>query len=102
MRIELVAKEMSQKYNESELKWVLVLKRLEQQGYDLTHKSLVIDSPVQDKRCPRCLRKIDSNDNQEKHLINGVEYCSYCTLSILMKRKPNREIINGVENFSTH
>ena len=33
MEIEKIAKEMANSYKESELKWILVLKRLEKKGY---------------------------------------------------------------------
>ena len=33
MEIEKIAKEMANSYKENELKWILVLKRLEKKGY---------------------------------------------------------------------
>lgn len=38
IKIELIAKEMARKYKEDELKWILVLKRLEKQGYSIELK----------------------------------------------------------------
>lgn len=35
MEIEKIAKEMANSYKESELKWILVLKRLEKKGYNV-------------------------------------------------------------------
>ena len=39
MNLVTVAKQMAHKYNEEELKWVLVLKRLERNGYTLIRKN---------------------------------------------------------------
>ena len=68
-RIEMIAEQMATKYKDSKCKWLLILKRLETEGYKIVkiHFS---------SKCSRC-QKIYSL-NQLLTDSDGKQYCYYC------------------------
>ena len=87
MNLTTIAKEMSAKYKEDELKWLLVLKRLEFNGYDI----IKTFTPKEQKTsfvCSNCGKELKPDNYGLISEFEGKLICPNCQLKILFNRKP--------------
>lgn len=88
MQIYDIAKEMANKYEEKDLKWFLVLKRLECQGYMVIKKEDAIvtrDSSDEKHICTCCKKEIvPYHDGILEY--HGEPYCHHCAFKLMLER----------------
>ena len=79
MDIQMIAKQMSEKYEEDRFKWTLMLKRLEFNGYEVIKK----EEPK--IVCQKCGREIiPSNGKITEH--QGKPICYHCSFNLLFEK----------------
>ena len=99
MNIEAIAQQMAQKYKEDELRWILVLKRLELNGYEIISKGR--DS-MKAKICDRCNSFYNIGGEEDKYRITRVSQTeSRYSKSVDLCPLCQRELQQWFEKFKT-
>lgn len=88
MKIETFAKNMAEKYKDSETKWLLDLKRLQIEGYSIipTRDTMVTrEDGIQKIFCSGCGREVIPHNGKilEYH---GKTYCHHCIFRMVVER----------------
>ena len=89
--IEQIAKKMSQKYKDNEAKWLLDLKRLEANGYQISKVKYPFKEEPTLHTCEKCGNKILPDYNGQILQYHGKYFCHHCALSLILEdNKPMR------------